>query len=100
MAVLQQMPASDSRLQEIRSKSSEDETLIELTKIISRKEDCSESIKPYWDIRADLITVDGLVLRGAHIVIPKSMRKYILERIHEGHLGIVKCKRRARNSCY
>ena len=24
----------------------------------------------------------------------------MLERIHEGHLGIVKCKRRARNSCY
>ena len=28
------------------------------------------------------------------------MRKDIVERIHEGHLGIVKCKRKARNSCY
>ena len=47
MAVLQQMPASDSRLEEIRSKSCEDETLIELTKIISsgcpvEKKDCTE----------------------------------------------------------
>ena len=105
MAALEQMPASDSRLEEIRSKTCEDETLVELTKIISRgwpaeKKDCSESIKPYWDSRAGLTTVNGLVLRGSQIVIPKSMRKDMLERIHEGHLGIVKCKRRARNSCY
>ena len=54
MAALEQMPASDSRLEEIRSKTCEDETLVELTKIISHgwpaeKKDCSESIKPYWD---------------------------------------------------
>ena len=105
MAVLQQMTASDSPLEEIRSKSCEDETLIELTKIISNgwpaeKKDCSESVKPYWISRADLTTVSGLVLRGAQIVIPKSMRKDMPERIHEGDLGIVKCKGRARNSCY
>ena len=69
MAVLKQMPASDSQLEEIRSKSCEDETLVELTKIISsgwsaEKKDCFESIKPYWDSRADLTTVNGLVLRG------------------------------------
>ena len=67
MAVLQQMPASDSQLEEIRSKSCEDETLIELTNVISsgwpvEKKDCSESIKPYWDSRADLTTANGLVL--------------------------------------
>ena len=105
MAVLQQMTASDSQLEEIRSKSCEDETLIELTNVISsgwpaEAKDCPESIKPYWDSRADLTTVNGLVLREAQIVMPKSMRKDILERIHEGHLGIVKCKRRARNSRY
>ena len=74
------MPASDSQLEEIRSKSCEDETLIELTKIISsgwpvEKKDCTGSIKPYWDSRVDLTTVNVLVLRGAQIVIPKSMRQ-------------------------
>ena len=105
IAVLKQVAVSDSRLEEIGSKLCEDETLVKLTKIISNgwpseKKDCSESIKPYWDSRADLTTVNRLVLRGAQVVILKSMRKDILERIHEGHLGIVKRKRRARNSCY
>ena len=105
MAILQQMPVSDSQLEEIRSKSCEADTLIELTKIISsgwpvEKKDCSESVRPYWDSRTDLTTVSGLVLRGAQIFIPKSMRKDKLERIHEGNLGIVKCKRRARKGCY
>ena len=75
MAVRRQMPASVSRLEEIRSKLCEDETLAELTKIINNgwpaeKKDCSESFKPYWDCRADLTTVSGLVLREAQIVIP------------------------------
>ena len=47
MAVLKQMPESDSRLEEIESKSYEDETLVELTKTISsgwpaEKKDCPE----------------------------------------------------------
>lgn len=34
------------------------------------------------------------------IVIPEKMRQDILHGIHEGHLGVEKCKRRARDTVF
>ena len=35
---------------------------------------------------------DGLILKGTQIVIPNSKHKQILQLVHEGHLGLGKCK--------
>ena len=35
---------------------------------------------------------DGLILKGTRIVIPKNKHKHILTVLHEGHLGLGKCK--------
>ncbi|KAG1714025.1 hypothetical protein GQR58_001873 [Nymphon striatum] len=44
--------------------------------------------------------VRALVLDGNCVIVPVSMRRYMLELIHMSHLGIVKCKRRARELVY
>lgn len=44
--------------------------------------------------------VDDIVMKGSKLVIPSSLRKLMLQKIHEGHLGEVKCKRRAREVMY
>lgn len=44
--------------------------------------------------------VNGLLLKQDKIVIPQKMRQEILTRVHEGHLGIEKCKRRARETVF
>ena len=54
----------------------------------------------YWDHRGHLTVVDGLLIYDDRIVIPRSLRLEILDRIHEGHLGITKCRARARNSVW
>ena len=41
-----------------------------------------------------------MILKGDRIVVPKSLRKGMLNQIHQGHLGEVKCKARARGSVY
>ena len=43
---------------------------------------------------------DGLVLKGTRIVVPSNKQAEILKLIHEGHLGLTKCKLRAKETVY
>ena len=48
----------------------------------------------------ELSELNGIILRGERILIPTPMRKDMLERINQGHMGIEKSKRRARDILY
>lgn len=52
-------------------------------------------IRHYWTERAVLSVHSGLLLYGTRLVIPANMRNDVLEKIHEGHQGVVKCRDRA-----
>ena len=52
---------------------------------------------PEWDVRDELSELKGIILRGERILIPTSMPKEMLERIHQGHMGEEKSRRRARD---
>ncbi|XP_021341384.1 uncharacterized protein K02A2.6-like [Mizuhopecten yessoensis] len=41
--------------------------------------------------------MDGIIFKGPKIVVPKCLRLSMLETLHTGHLGIEKCRRRARD---
>ena len=43
---------------------------------------------------------DGIVLKGTHIVIPSKKHQATLNLIHKGHLGVNKCKLRAKDTVY
>ena len=57
-------------------------------------------LRPYWESRAHLSVVDDLLMYDDCLVIPRGMRLQILDRIHTGHLGITKCRARARTSVW
>ena len=42
--------------------------------------------------------MQGLLLKGPRLIIPSAIRLEILDRIHDGHKGIVKCRRRTKDS--
>ena len=46
-------------------------------------------------ISNELGVANGLLLRGSRLVIPPNLRSDILNKIHMGHQGITKCRRRA-----
>lgn len=56
--------------------------------------------RKYYQFTDDLYVQDNLVIRGHQVVTPRKMRRKFLEKIHEGHQGIVKCSRRAREAVW
>ena len=50
------------------------------------------ALQLYWQNRAHLTVVEDLLLFDERLVIPSSMRMDVLTRLHEGHLGITKCR--------
>jgi len=51
---------------------------------------------PFWDYRDEISIYNGVLYRGERVCIPKEMRTETLKAIHKSHLGVVNCKKRAR----
>ena len=51
-----------------------------------------DSLKAYHSVSAELSVYNDLLMRGSRIVIPPTLRRDMLERLHEGHQGITKSK--------
>ncbi|KAL7291719.1 hypothetical protein TKK_0014507 [Trichogramma kaykai] len=59
-----------------------------------------QSIMPYRAIADELSVIDGLVYKCNKLVVPMKLRNEMLNLIHYNHLGIEKCKARAREILY
>ncbi|XP_074613785.1 uncharacterized protein LOC141873641 [Acropora palmata] len=57
-------------------------------------------LRPYWDSRSELAVCDGIIYKGMRIVVPPSLRRQMLNLVHESYLGVTKCKQRAREVLY
>ena len=64
------------------------------------RHDVPPEARPYFDYRDELTVQDGIVYRGDRIVVPKSMRLEMKQKVHIGHLGINSCLRRARDTIF
>ena len=99
-AVVDSIPASDVRLEEVRLEQRKDRECINIIKYC-QEDHWPESAKkdfPQYYIERHSFTVErGLLLMSSRLVIPQSLRKEMLTRIHQGHQGIVKCRALARS---
>ncbi|KAL8616163.1 hypothetical protein ACOMHN_066649 [Nucella lapillus] len=96
------MPVSDSKMQEIRKATAEDPQLRILQSTIQdgwpeKRQDCNSNIIKFWNFRDELAIIDGILLKGEKIIIPKALQKEMVQKIHTCHLGVEKTKQRARN---
>lgn len=57
-------------------------------------------LKPYWLKRSHFSIVDDLLLYDQRIVIPRSLRLDILDRLHQAHQGITKTRALATESVW
>ena len=51
-----------------------------------------DSLKAYHLVSPELSVNNDLLMRGNRFVIPPTLRQDMLERLHEGHQGITKCR--------
>jgi len=54
-------------------------------------------IKPYWYFKEDLCVIDNLLFKNKSLLIPKNLRPEMLKIVHEGHMGIERCKNSIRD---
>ena len=104
-ALVRDLPVSDAKLSEIQSATQDDEQLQTLHQYIitgwpSSISSVPLSLRNYWKLRNELHCAENLILLNHRIVIPLSMRPYLLKCIHQGHMGIEKSKARARVCVY
>ena len=99
--ITSQLKARSDSLHNLQIATKDDDKLAILKHIIQQgllktiKEVPSE-MQPYWTFYEELTVEDRLVLKGTRIIIPDKKREEILNLIHEGHLGLNKCKMRTK----
>lgn len=57
-------------------------------------------VVPYFKIRYEITVLNDVLLRNNQIIIPRSMRRLVLDKVHEGHMGVSRCQSLARQSVY
>lgn len=65
-----------------------------------QKTSLPQVLQPYWNMRSQLTSVDGVPVVGVRTVIPVSLREEILDNLHSAHQGVNGMKARARTSVY
>ena len=98
-------PLTDKKLEEIRAGTSADAVLPEVMKLTKsgwpdREGAMYPELKPYFASRYELSVHDGLLFYRDRLVIPEALRADVLQSIHTGHLGLNKCRERAKVSVW
>ena len=92
-------------LQQIRIATQDDNALALLNHTITQGwpstiKEIPSVLQSYWTFIEELMIEDGIIQKGTRIVIPAKKCKAVLKLIHEGHLGLNKCKLHAKDTVY
>lgn len=103
-AVIKDLPASNRRLNQIIDMQRDDPICSQLINFSKHgwpnKKELKTDMVEYWQYQGDIAVNEGLLMKASRIIIPRELRRDILEKIHEGHQGIVKCRARAKDSVW
>ena len=100
------IPVSSTEIEIIHEETSKDPPTLTLLRHyihLGWPVDCRmlpQELHTFWNYREDLSMENGLITKGARFLIPSTLRRKVLEQIHDGHLGIEKCMLKARDSAF
>ena len=103
-SVIQSLPATSQRLEIYRRAQAEDSVCSKVIEYCQsswpEKRTLDLSITPYWKVRGSITVQSGLLLYNQCIIVPRSLQRETLDRIHEGHQGIERCRMRTKTSVW
>ena len=99
------VPMTRSRLDIVREATREDDLMNAIMDFVRngwppRIRDVEDDFKMYYYARGSLSITDGMLMHDNRIVVPSCLREDTLAKIHQGHLGINKCRERAHNAVW
>lgn len=101
--ITSRLPINDK---ELAQSTNEDHSLQKLLKMMrngwpeSKKAITDVDLQPYWEHRASLSDVQGVIMLNDRVVVPKVFRQRVIETLHEAHPGIDRMKGLARSYVY
>ena len=103
--ITNQLNSRSDSLKQLCLATQEDDDLVLITHTITNRwlntiKEVSNELQAYWTFQEELTIKDGLVLKGTRIIIPNNKHNQILIMIHEGHLGLGKCKFQVKDTVY
>lgn len=103
--VLESGQISETLFEKLVEETKKDAELQQLHRVVmdgwpQTKPETPLEIRPYWSYRDEISGYDGLMFKGDRVIVPHVLRPEMLDRIHAAHLGIEKCKARARGSVF
>ena len=102
-SVVECLPATDQRLEEVRREQELDEICRNVKDFVLRDhwpETAKKEYSSYYFERHSFSVVDNILLYAGRLVIPSVLRKEMLDRLHQGHQGIVKTRALARSTVW
>lgn len=99
--IISNVPMSQNKLSLVKRETAKDQMLTQLLVFINqgwpnRRFNCKDKLSCFWSMRDELYCVDGVIFKNKQVLIPDSLKSLMLDLIHDGHLGVDRCKRRAR----
>ena len=97
--------ASTVRLEELCEATTKDYQLQMLIRAVHEGwpqlfKDCTHSLRLFWTFRDEITHENGILYKGAQLIMPKSERQATLKVIHMGYYAIEKMRLRATETVY
>ena len=99
------LPTTEHKLLQYQKAQDEDQLCCSVKKYClegwPEKRALGHNLTPYWNERGHITVGNhGLLLYGNRILVPPSLRKETLSKLHNGHQGIQRCRLRAKVSVW
>ncbi len=86
-------------LDDVKLETQEDEVLQKIMHAVTTQQTLGKEleVQAYASVMSELSVIDGVLLRGERLVVPRKLQEKVVQIAHEGHQGITKTKRYLRS---